>query len=489
MMARLVLAAACLAALSCTGPDRPSAFDRLGRCDPGEAPSGARCGELEVFENREAQTGRKIALHIVLLPALANDPAPDPVFFLAGGPGQGAAKIADAVEFLLEPVRKRRDIVLVDQRGTGDSAPLECDLSEGSPELDFTMGLPVERIQACLDSYDADPRLYTTPIAMDDLDEVRDWLGYDDINVYGGSYGTRAALVYLRRHEDRVRTVVLDGVAPVSMALPLHFAQDAQRALDRLIEDCEASAPCRERFPALREQATELFTRLDREPVKTTFLHPRTGEPLERTITRGAVAMVLTGMLYSPWLSSIAPLAIERASQGDFQMLMPLATANEEISGNLSQGMFYSVVCSEDWPMITPEARRAETEGTFLGEALFESRWKPCENWPRGALPERYGEPVRSDKPVLIFSGDLDPVTPPRWGELVSETLPNSRHIVATGVGHGVSPYGCVPRLVEEFLRSADASSLDASCLERLRRPRFLLNRVATTKPDPEDAR
>jgi pimeloyl-ACP methyl ester carboxylesterase len=145
--------------------------------------------------------------------------------------------------------------------------------------------------------------------------------------------------------------------------------------------------------------------------------------------------------------------------------------------------MFYSVICSEDWPTITPEARRAESAETFLGEALFASRWKPCEQWPRGVLPDDYGEPVRSDKPTLILSGDLDPVTPPRWGELVLENLPNARHIVVAGAGHGVSAYGCAPRLVDEFLRSADASSLDAACLEKLKRPGFLLNPVATAQP------
>jgi pimeloyl-ACP methyl ester carboxylesterase len=439
-----------------------------------------------VFEDREAAAGRKIELHIVLLPALANDPAPDPVFFLAGGPGQGATKIAEAVEYMLEPVRRRRDIVLVDQRGTGESSPLECDLTEGAADFDFTMTVPPELVQACLDSYDADTRLYTTPIAMDDLDEVRQWLGYDQINLYGGSYGTRAALVYLARHEEQVRSVVLDGVAPVQMTLPLYFAQDAQRALTKLIDDCEASEACNGRFPDLREQTIELFARLEREPVRATFAHPRTGEVIERTITREAVAMVLTGMLYSPWLSSLAPLAIERASRDDFQMLMPLATANETIAKDMSQGMFYSVICSEDWPNITPEQRLAETENTFLGDTLFESRWKPCEHWPRGTLPGGYGEPVRSNKPVLILSGDLDPVTPPRWGELVQETLPHSRHIVAHGVGHGVSSFGCVPRLVDEFLQSADPSALDASCVESLRRPDFLLTPVATAEPEKE---
>ena len=479
----------CLAlAFACTNPSQPSAFDRLSRCTPGEGPSDARCGTLQVFEDREAGSGREIGLKVVLLPALANDPAPDPVFYLSGGPGSGAASMVDRIEPMFDLIRRSRDVVLVDQRGTGESGPLECDLGEGNPEFDFTASVSPEQVQACLDSYgDADPRQYVTPIAMDDLDDVRAWLGYDRINLYGGSYGTRAALVYLRRHEEHVRTVVLDGVAPVQMTLPLFFARDAHAALEKVFRDCETSELCNSRFPSLRQDANALFARLEREPVDTAFLHPRTGERLERTINRDAVAMVLTGMLYSPWLSTLAPLALDRATQGDFQMLMPLATANEAVAEIMSQGMFYSVVCSEDWPKITPEARERESRDTFVGEALFESRWKPCEYWPQAELPARYYEPVRSDKPVLIFSGGLDPVTPPSWGELAAETLPNARHIIAAEVGHGVSPLGCAPRLIDEFLESANATELDAGCIQNLRRPAFLVTPVATVNaPEAE---
>ncbi len=488
-MARSPLVALMLAIASCGGPSQPSAFDRLGRCEPGEGPTDARCGAFEVYEDREAASGRKIALQVLLLPALANDPAPDPVFFLAGGPGAGAASMVDQIEPLFDRIRRRRDVVLVDQRGTGASAPLECDLSEeGDRELDFTTSLPPERVQACLDDYgDADLSQYVTPVAMDDLDDVRAWLGYEQINLYGGSYGTRAALVYLRRHEEHVRSVVLDGVAPVQMTLPLFFARDAHAALHKVFDDCETSPACNQRFPDLRERSAELFARLEREPVRATIVHPRTGERLERRVNRQAVALVLTGMLYSPWLSSVAPLALQRATDDDFQMLMPLATANEQVSEMMSQGMFYTVVCSEDWPRIAQEARRAETASTFAGEALFESRWKPCEQWPQAELPEAYYEPVRSDRPVLIFSGALDPVTPPSWGALAAETLPNARHIVAEKLAHGVSSAGCGPRLIEEFLDEADASDLDAECINDLDRPAFLLSPVAAM-PAPEDA-
>ena len=468
---------------ACSSEKAPLATERLAPCAPEKELPGAFCGRYEVFEDSAAGAGRKIPLQIVLLPALANDPAPDPIFLLAGGPGQGAADIAGQLDDFLAPLRRRRDIVLVDQRGTGESAPLECDFEEG--EREFTsIEVPRQLIEACLASYEGDTRLYVTPIAMDDLDEVREWLGYDRINLYGGSYGTRAALVYLRRHPDSVRSLTLDGVAPPDMALPLYFARDAQRALDKLLEACEADDACNARFPGLRQKTNELLSSLEGAPREVRYRHPRTGQWEEGTITQQLVALSLTGMLYSPWLSALAPLLVEQALAGYFEPLLALAASSEQIAESMSQGMFYSVVCSEDWPLIDERAIELETEGTFLGRSLFETRWAPCRYWPQAQLPPEYYEPVESDVPALILSGEVDPVTPPSWGERVAEHLPNSRHIVAPATGHGVLGTGCGRSLLEEFVETADAAALDASCLDELRRPPFFLTPAAPIAPE-----
>src|ERR1043166_848090 len=198
----------------------------------------AHCGTLSVYENRQARSGRRINLTVVLLPALSADSRPDPLFFLAGGPGQGAAKMAPLVRQALRSVQRERDLVLVDQRGTGTSNPLDCRNDNDSLRaINESDEVALDRLRRCLAGYDADVRLYTTPIAMDDLDDVRAYLGYERINLYGGSYGTRAALVYLRQHADRVRSVVLDRVAPTARALPLFTARDAQHALDKALAD------------------------------------------------------------------------------------------------------------------------------------------------------------------------------------------------------------------------------------------------------------
>lgn len=474
---RFLLWLGVLALAGCAG-DAPTAFDRLKPCDPDDGPSDAYCGAYEAFENRETGEGRKIGLKIVLLPAFANSPEPDPVFFLAGGPGQAATELAEGIGTLFRRIRRTRDVVLVDQRGTGKDNPLACDLEPDDDSLEniFDTRSTVAKLRACLEAYEADPRRYVTSTAMDDLDEIRGWLGYDKINLYGGSYGTRAGLVYMRRHREAIRAVVLDGVAPTNMTLPLSPSRDSQRALDKLEADCLADEACGARFPGLGDKVRALIERLERDRPLVRVRHPRTGEEAEIRMRPEVVRLPLFGALYSPWMSSLVPLVVDEAAAGNFGPLLALAMAREGVVGEqFGFGMHYSILCSEDAPLAEAADVVAETEGTFLADAFLETRQETCEFWPRAAVPPEYYEPVSSQAPVLILSGDLDPVTPPRWGEAVAETLPNSRHLVVGGVGHGVLPNGCAMRLIEEFIDTTDAAALDASCLDTLRRPPFFV--------------
>jgi pimeloyl-ACP methyl ester carboxylesterase len=461
--------------------NRVTVFDLLQPCTSEQGPVDALCGTLEVFEDRQARTGRKVNLKIVVLPALSNDPRPDPLFVLAGGPGMGAAENADLFRPAFARVQINRDIVLVDQRGTGDSNPLDCKLPEGKLEdLAKVDEYPIDEFKACLEGYDADARLYTTPIAMDDLDDVRAHLGYDRINLYGGSYGTRAGLVYLRRHAEHVRTVTLDGVAPPDMVLPVSAPVDGQRALDLLLADCEADAACNGRFPGLREKLQQLLTRLEKQPARVRLQHPRTGEWAEVDIRREVVANVMFGAFYSPLSSSLLPLLVERAEQNDFQPLVAMAFSGEELSGILSNGMFLSVICSEDLPRVTAQDRARLAAESFLGD-MFQNRLKPCEFWPRGEISDDYYAPVASDAPVLILSGQLDPITPPRWGEHIAKQLPNATHLVVPGIGHGALGMGCVPRLMTRFLDDGGAANLETGCIEQLKRPPFFTSSTGPT--------
>jgi pimeloyl-ACP methyl ester carboxylesterase len=477
MLQRAWVLTLALAAASCTRPEA-SAIDRLHECAIDEGPSGAYCGTLMVFENRATGQGRRVPLKIVVAPALRRDPAPDPLFVLAGGPGQPSATLATAQLGMFRRFRINRDIVFVDQRGTGDSNRLGCDPTpDDADDIASDDARAIQRLRACLAGYDADARLYTTSIAMDDLDDVRAYLGYDRINLWGGSYGTRAALVYLRQHEAYVRSVVLDGVAPHDMQLPLYAARDAQRALDRLFADCAADASCAATFPSLAETTEALFTTLQKAPETVTGVHPRTGKPISVPLTRRDVAMMVFNALYVPEVASLLPRVLSDAAAGNFQPLLAMAFRSppEGDTSDIAFGMHLSVICAEDIPRIRHDERTRAATGGFLGEAMFDAQYAACEFWPKGDVPEGYYAPVTSDRPVLILSGADDPVTPPTWGEHVAPHLTRSRHIVVPGAGHITLSRGCVPELVGKFLDEASADGLDPSCTQVLTRPPFFV--------------
>lgn len=476
----LVLGLAVLAAACQRGG--PQAVDRLHPCGIDEGPPDAFCGTHRVFENRASGSGRTIDLKIVVAPALRRDPRPDPLFVFEGGPGGGAATLASQRIPMFRRFQTSRDIVLVDQRGTGASNPLDCkDENDGVDEdLSNIDDYPVDRFRRCLETLQADPSQYTTAIAMDDIDDVRRALGYDQINLWGGSYGTRAALVYLKRHESAVRSVVLDGVAPPDMRLPLYMARDGQRALDRLIDACERDAACSRAYPGFRTTVDRLWTSLEARPV-IDFLHPRTGKPAKVTVSRRLVATIVFQSLYTPEITSVLPRLLTDAAAGSFQGLFAFAFSSDLPKGAMSEGMFLSVVCAEDLPRIASEDISRETANAFIGSAMFDTRMKPCEFWPKGAVADDYYAPVTSSKPVLLFSGEDDPVTPPSWGERVASSLGNAKHIVVPGAGHITLMRGCVSRLVGEFLDTADPRAIEPSCVASLKRPPFF-----TTYTGPE---
>ncbi len=473
------------AASACGGGPGSRALDRLHPCASADGPTDAYCGTLTVFEDRAAKNGRQINLWIVVLPAV-RPVARDPLVFLAGGPGQGAAQLARQIRAAFRTVQRTRDIVLVDQRGTGKSNPLNCRSDANSlREMTEPTESGIERLKRCLAGYNADVRQYTTNVAMDDLDDVRTYLGYDHVNLYGGSYGTRAALVYLRRHGEHVRTMILDGVAPMDMRLPMFTARDAQRALDKLLTDCDADTACKQAFPALPARIRNLLMRLEQSPPTVRIVHPRTGIAEDVRVDARVVASILFSALYSPLTASIVPSLVESAERNEFQSIFALGLAGEGADENMSVGMQLSVLCSEDAAHVTPDDVQQASAGTLFGLHLLSSQLKACEMWPRGAVDASYYEPVVSDVPALVLSGDLDPVTPPAWGESVVKSLKNGRHITAPGTGHGVLSTACGQKLIQDFLDGASAELLDASCIKSIKRPPFF---VTPAGPDPVHA-
>jgi len=474
-MKRLFAVAALSLAACTSAPDTPRPTVALDTCRLPGVDVAARCGNLEVWEDRDAKAGRRIRLEIAVVPARLRAREADPIVVLAGGPGQGAVSLASQVMPLFTRLNDARDIVLIDQRGTGESNPLDCDEDE-DPSLQslFEDTLPQKALQRCLASLDADPSKYTTTIAVEDYDEALTALGYGAVNLWGGSYGTRVALEFLRRHGARVRSVVMDGVAPAGMKLPLSFVPDGDAALERLLADCEGDERCRQLYPSLRATIGEVRGELARRPVRAAIQDPRTGERETISVNENVFLSGIFRPLYVAELASLLPYGISSAARGDFN---PLLAQNlefaDDISENLSIGMHLSVICAEDVPRITPEDL-AKLSGSFFGRALVDDFIKACAWWPRGQVPPDFYEPVRSDVPVLMLSGGIDPATPPRHAQRVAATLANAQHFIAPRVGHGVSLHGCAPRLIEAFVK-APATKLDGKCLERIPRPLFVL--------------
>jgi pimeloyl-ACP methyl ester carboxylesterase len=437
------------------------------------------CGRLSVFENRQSRSGRKIDLNVVVMPALEAGQKDAPLFNLEGGPGLAATAGAALYATALKTYRRHRDVVLVDQRGTGASNPLLCDEEKAAGYLHEMY--PVSYVQACRRKLEqvADLTQYTTPIAMDDLDDIRQWLGYDKIDLIGLSYGTRAALVYMRQHPEHVRSVVLMGVAPTSAKLPLYHSSTAQRVMNLLLDECAADAACAQAFPRVREEFVALLDRLERQPARANYTLPATKKDLQVEIRRDIFAEVLRSQLYTPLGARRLPFIIHQAAQGDFTPFLRLAihdAPSHDAPPAIADGMYLSVTCAEDLPFLDPQEAERLNKGTFFGNYRVVQQRRACQYWPRAGLPKNYGQAVVSSAPVLIYSGRMDPVTPAEWATATAAHLPNSLNVVITHHAHlpiGLTNLECFDKVILDFLTQASVKGLDTSCLGQMRPPPF----------------
>ncbi len=453
--------------------------------DSGSGSVAARCGRLDVPEDRSANDGKTVSLHIAVVPALRTEPEPDALFILSGGPGQAASDFYVALAPAFSRIRRDRDIVVVDQRGTGRSNKLSCPLPDDADLVEIGSERIEDYTKHCLASLSGDPRFYTTSIAVRDLDDVRAALGYEKVDLYGVSYGTRVAQHYLKRFPERVRAMVLDGVVPPQLALGPHIPLEAQRALDALFDRCESSAPCKEAFPKLRDEFGALKARLATAPMEVALADPLTAAPL--TVRFGSAEMngAVRLLSYSDESASILPLLIHEAQAQN----RPQAFAAQyeivkrDMQDQLAYGMHFSVVCSEDAPRWTgKEVSREALDATYIGPSFMEAMTAICNVWPRGPVDEGFSEPPRSDVPVLILSGGNDPVTPPAYGEQILPGLTNALHIVLSGQGHGQLAIGCMPWIVARFMSSASIDGLGNECTRSVAPTPFM---ISSTGPAP----
>jgi pimeloyl-ACP methyl ester carboxylesterase len=427
----------------------------------------AECGKLKVYEDRVNQSGRQIELNLAVIPAISRNPAPDPLFFLAGGPGEAATQSYPLISSAFQLINQKRAIVLVDQRGTGGSNKLSCTDFSGDQDTDtFDLQAIKSELESCLAELDADPSLYTTSIAMDDLDQVRQALGYEKINLYGASYGTRAALVYARQYPEHVRSIILDGIAPPNWTLGPSVPENAQRALDLLFGRCRADSICQASFPDLEAEFNDLLHQVTENPVQVSLDHPITGEPTQFTLDRDTFVNLVHTTTYTPESAALLPLMIHTAhAQGNFTQFAALALSNyDSLANSLSPGMRFTVLCAEDVPFFNSEAN---TPG-YLGDFFIRTFETICDTWPRGQIPADFKQPVYSSAPTLLLSGEADPVTPPANSELAAQTLPNSLQIVVPGQGHIVIYRGCIPKIAAEFIEKDSSSGLDTACVQEI---------------------
>ncbi|HEY6251556.1 MAG TPA: alpha/beta hydrolase [Candidatus Angelobacter sp.] len=454
----------------------PASALALQTCNLSGVSGPARCGTFEVFEDRAAKSGRKIKLHIVVLPALGPAPAPDPVFVFQGGPGGAASDLAaDASSSYLREVRDHHDLVFVDQRGTGQSNPLNCDVGDDPEDLQSFFGelLPPEKIRACRQKLEkvADLRMYTTPIAMDDLDDVRTALGYNKINLAGASYGTIAAQAYMRQHPDHVRAVLLAGVATPAIKQPLLFARAAQHALDLLFEDCAADSACHAAYPNLQEEFRQVLARFDKGPLEVEFKHPSTQKNQRILLARGNFVERIRLLLYSTSSAAYVPFILHRFYQNDY-LTFETAAIISNVGGEIARGMYFTVTCSEGVPFISDQELARETQNTFVGDYRVRVHREACKLWPRGAVEAAFIEPVKSLAPVLMISGEADGSTPPWYGEAAMKYLPNGRQLKIRYYGHQMDEQ-CVWNIISPFLEKGTTEGLDTSCTAAIRRPPF----------------
>jgi pimeloyl-ACP methyl ester carboxylesterase len=330
----------------------------------------------------------------------------------------------------------------------------------------------------------ADLSQYSTAAAVQDVEEIRQALGHDQIIVRGGSYGSRAALAYIKMFGQHVSRAVLTGVFPFENRVALDVVEDQRDALDAVFADCARDEACKAAYPDPREDFNVVRQRLRDEPAKVTIKHPDTGQPEVVNLTDRRFGIIIANRLGSIESGRTIPLMLKQARAGDFvQMVQGLfprrlddgkaPTAATGPTG-YAWGLYHSVVCTEDIARYSMrDIERATSRGIGGAEHALEKQ-VVCKKWPKTDLPPDYFQPFRSRVPTLLISGDLDPVTPARWGEVARQSLPNSVHLIVPAA-HSFPRVPCMGIIAQQFMRTGDVKNLDSSCIAKMTRPPFAL--------------
>jgi pimeloyl-ACP methyl ester carboxylesterase len=446
-----------------------------------------RCGIFNVFENRRTRTGRKLPLKIMLIPARQPHPDRGPVFYMAGGPGETATELASLVMEWGDA--DEHDVVLVDERGTGDGHRLDCQSPRSDDNLEGYLNGPFDPVaaRACRDDLQRkyDLSQYTTPNFADDIDDVRSAMGYDKININAGSFGTYAAQIYMRRHGEHVRSAYLTSLVTLSMRVPLYHARGAQWGLDRLFKDCDENTACHAAYPRLRENFIAVLDKVREAPVATWVNHPVSGARTEIHLTERAFADAVRVMMYRSPSAREVPFLVEQALTGDFSPFAEAALrANRAIYTGGRMGLHYCITCNEFVRRIRPQDVEPATRGSFLGPWRIRDQMAACQDWPKTDLPNDYFEPFRLEVPAVLISGATDPASTPNWGEEVKSFMPNAIHVVVPGGAH-TPENECTRSIRSQLFRTGTTKGLDTSCMAKVQPLPCKLPVAAPAAPKP----
>lgn len=452
---------------------------QLTRCLPPGAKDSVLCGTYPVFENRTTGKGRKISLSIIVIPASDSSAKLPPVFMIEGGPGVAASSGLSYYSLPGNPYRKQHDIVLVDIRGTGNSNPLHCNSLQYAENLQnrFTEMYPAVAVKTCYDSLSkiADLTQYNTINAVKDLEEIRQWLGYKKINLMGVSYGTRVAQVYMKLFPSSLSGIVLMSPTSFSNRMPLYHAKFAQQGMSRLLSDCKNDSGCFNSFPNIRREFSLLMKRWKQNPVSYKHTSMQ-GKTLYLNITWEMFHTKIRSLMYSPSGLRIVPYLIHEAYTGNLKPFVSLYSGEPKPDLFLAEGFYLCVTCTEDIPFIKDQEIELQVKNTFMGTYRIDQQKKACALWTKGKLPANFFQPVASDIPVLIISGDFDPVTPVSLAKEIAEKLSNSKMIVIPAMSHlfdGLSHEECFDNIVVGFLQYMDPQKVNSECVTGMKPPPY----------------
>ena len=434
-----------------------------------------RCGYVSVAEDPGKPNGRKIDIHYVVMPAVKPVYKNEALLAIAGGPGQSAIDNAALFNSTFSKVRETRDILLIDQRGTGRSNPLACpgDSALSPLLMDGRAFDVIAETKKCLNALDADVAMYNSTIALNDFEVVRQTLGYEKLHLYGISYGSRMAQLYMRHYGDSLVTVTLDGVVPMQIPV-IAVGLSVDRAIDRLLKDCAEDIACADKFPNLTVILGTINSQLENQPTIINTFHPVTGEPTDFFLTRDKLLSILRLSMYSPTTRSLLPLAIHQASLGNYQTLLGLYSLMME-GIDLAAGMHNSVVCAEDIQRVS-STLLGEISASYMADTLYQALTKACSVWPSHAANPEFSNPISSAIPTLLLSGELDPATPPDWGTIAMKKMTNAVHFIAPYATHGVASQSCGNKLIAQLIDTANIQTLKNDCLNDDQSTGFYLN-------------